>query len=73
MIRHGHHAVESSNIASIAYNKDTATLEVSFKNGTLYAYSSVPESRYHAMLVAPSKGKFLNSEIKPRHSAKRIA
>ena len=56
--------VESSNIESIGYLADAMELHVQFKNGTLYAYLSVPQEIFDELLLASSKGTFLNQRIK---------
>lgn len=64
-----HTPVISSNIASIGYDELSQTLEVTFDNGSTYAYSGVPKSEYEALMAASSHGKYLNSIIKPRFVA----
>ena len=54
--------VSSSNLASVGYENNT--LYVSFNNGALYSYASVPRYVYEELLVADSHGKYLASHIK---------
>ena len=56
--------VVSSNIASIGYDKTTATLEVEFSNSSVYHYFDVPESVHYELMSAPSVGSFLAANIK---------
>ena len=56
----------SSNINSIGYDKQSATLEVEFTSGDVYRYFDVPEHLYQQLMSAVSKGQFLNDYI--RHS-----
>lgn len=56
--------VESSNLEQIGYDSDKSELHVIFKDGSLYVYSDVPVQIYEALLVAPSKGSYLNREVK---------
>jgi hypothetical protein len=56
--------VASSNVASIGYDDQSETLEVEFRNGTIYQYFSVPINVYEQLCNAPSKGVFLNMYIK---------
>ena len=56
--------VESSNIQAIRYDPISSTLEVEFKSGSLYAYYNVPEFIYEQLMAAPSKGGFLNANVK---------
>lgn len=64
--------VSSSNVDSIGYDEQTQTLEVEFLSGWLYHYYDVEQSVYEMFMNAPSKGRFLNSEIKGKYSYKRI-
>lgn len=56
--------VTSSNVAEVGYEVDTMTLEVAFRNGTIYQYFDVPESVYQELMRSDSIGKFLNEQIK---------
>lgn len=56
--------VESSNLASVGYDKDSSTLEVEFQNGAIYQYFGVPEIEYSGLMKAASKGSYLNQNIK---------
>ncbi len=56
--------VQSSNIADIGYDEQSMTLEVGFKNGTVYQYFDVPEAVHQEFMNAGSKGTFLNANIK---------
>jgi len=57
-------SVRSSNIKSVGYIEKTCTLEVEFKNGSIYAYLNIPHSLYLKLLKAKSKGSFLDKKIK---------
>lgn len=57
-------AVSSSNVDSIGYDAGTLTLEVEFRNGSVYQYFDVPEAVYRELLNAESVGGYLNSCIK---------
>lgn len=57
-------SVTSSNIASIGYDPDSLTLEIEFKNGSIYQYFDVPQNVFDAFRTADSKGSFLASQIK---------
>lgn len=56
--------VASTNVASIGYEVETQTLEVEFRNGSVYQYFNVPEFHYEGLLNASSKGRYLNEHIK---------
>lgn len=57
-------AVPSSNIRSIGYDRQSATLEVEFTSGDVYQYFDVPEHLYRGLMNASSRGQFLNDNIK---------
>jgi hypothetical protein len=57
--------VQSSNIASVGYDEEQRILEIVFHGGRVYHYLEVPPERVLSLLRAESKGRFLNSEIKP--------
>lgn len=67
-----HTPVISSNLASVGYDEASQTLEVTFKNGTTYAYSRVPASEHAALMAADSHGKYLNAYIKPRYAVTKL-
>ncbi len=56
--------VESSNIEAIGYDDTTQELHVQFLSGGYYIYKDVPRGIFDDLMNAPSKGSFLNREIK---------
>jgi hypothetical protein len=56
--------VISSNIKSIGFDKETTTLEIEFKNGTVYRYEPISEDTYLELIQAESVGKYFNQHIK---------
>ncbi len=56
--------VTSSNVASVGYDPNTMTLEVEFRNGSVYQYFDVPETVYQDLMSASSVGTYLNQNIK---------
>ncbi|ARU40010.1 hypothetical protein CCB80_02205 [Armatimonadetes bacterium Uphvl-Ar1] len=56
--------VSSSNIDAIGYDKESRTLRIRFKNGSVYDYHGVPESTYAGLMSAASKGTYLNTHVK---------
>jgi hypothetical protein len=64
--------VSSSNVASIGYDVQSRVLEVEFKSGGTYQYASVPAMTYHSLMVAASKGKYLDQHVKGRFSASKV-
>lgn len=64
--------VESTSIQLVGYDEDAHELYVRFRRGRTYVYFDVPPSTYAALLEAPSKGRYLNFEIKPYHEYRRL-
>ena len=64
--------VSSSNIRSIGYDQQSATLEVEFTSGDVYQYFNVPEHLYQGLMSAASKGQFLNDSIKYSYRYQKV-
>lgn len=64
--------VDSSTVLSIGYEPDSNTLEVEFKNGSLYQYYNVPEDIYQQIMASDSKGKFLHVYVKPAYPCAKV-
>ena len=64
--------VNSSNIRSIGYDAQSATLEVEFTTGDVYQYYNAPEHLYQQFLQASSHGQFLNDHIRYNYRYKKI-
>ena len=64
--------VNSSNITSIGYEAQTATLEVEFTSGDVYQYFNVPEHLYQQFLNATSHGQFLNDNIRYSYRYQKV-
>jgi len=56
--------VDLSNIAAIGYDPAQQVLQVDFHHGGRYRYQGVPPHTFDEFQEAPSKGRFLNREIK---------
>jgi hypothetical protein len=63
--------IHSSAISSVGYDPDWEVLEVEFESGAVYDYFEVPPNIFEALLAAPSKGRFLASEIKDVYPCRR--
>lgn len=59
--------VESDAVSHVGYDEPSRTLHVTWKNGRTYQHPGVPPEKFDALMAAPSKGRFLNTEIKPEH------
>lgn len=57
-------SVESSNLASVGYDKDNELLEIEFKHGGIYQYFGVPVEVYKELMNADSHGKYFAANIK---------
>lgn len=64
--------VTSSNVASIGYDSKTQTLEVEFKNGSIYQYFDIPQPVYEQFMSADSIGKYLSAHIKGSYRYARV-
>ena len=62
----------SSVVAAIRYDASSSTLRVVYVSGSVYDYKKVPEEVYIEMKAAPSKGEFLNKQIKPNYKFEKI-
>jgi hypothetical protein len=58
------HKCESSLIGAYGFDKDTLDLDITFRSGPTWRYSGVPVDTFLAFLRSPSKGKYLNANIK---------
>ena len=56
--------VDSSNIEAIGYDENNQELHVQFLSGGYYVYHDVPREIFDDLVEAPSKGSYLNREIK---------
>jgi hypothetical protein len=56
--------VDSSNVEQIGYDANSRELHVYFVDGGRYVYENVSQEVFDRFVNAPSKGSFLNREIK---------
>jgi hypothetical protein len=67
--------IKSSMFSAINYNPDTAesgTMELTFKNGTVYRYANVPPEVYAEFMASESLGKFFAAMIRNVYRAERV-
>lgn len=64
--------VQSSNIDSIGYDKETEILEIEFNNRRVYQYFNVPINVYIELMNAPSHGKYFNQNIKNDYTCNQV-
>ena len=64
--------VDSSLATSVGYDANTSTLEIEFKkNGAIWQYYDVPESKYYEMMSG-SIGKYFQSNIKGHYAEAQV-
>jgi hypothetical protein len=64
--------VTSSSIASAGYLAEESTLEVEYRNGSVYQYFAVPKSVFDSLLGAKSRGKFISERIRGHYPYRRV-
>jgi hypothetical protein len=63
---------DSSNIESIAYERNARSLFVTFKSARVYRYEDVPLSVVSAFLAAPSKGQYFGGNVRSHYPTHRL-
>jgi len=58
--------VESSTLATVAYDEARELLQLGFCSHAVYQYFGVPSAVHQALLDAPSKGRYFNHAIRGR-------
>ena len=58
--------VESSTLATVAYDEARELLQLGFCSRAVYQYFGVPVTVHQALLDAPSKGRYFNHAIRGR-------
>jgi len=61
-------AVESTTLATVAYDQARKLLQLEFRSRAIYQYFGVPAAVHEALLGAPSKGSYFNGFIRGRFS-----
>ncbi|WLI77467.1 KTSC domain-containing protein [Kosakonia sp. H02] len=67
-----HHSVNSSRIASVGYDNRSRTLEICFRDKSIYQYHGVPERVFSVFLTVVSKGRFYDGVVKGKYPEKRV-
>jgi hypothetical protein len=57
-------AVESTTLATVAYDQARELLQLEFRSRAIYQYFGVPAAVHEALLGAPSKGCYFNRFIR---------
>jgi KTSC domain-containing protein len=66
-------AVESSTLATIAYDRTRELLQLKFNSCARCQYFGVPATVHEALLCAPSKGSYFNQAIRGKFPYSRIS
>jgi KTSC domain len=66
-------AVESTTLATIAYDEAREVLQLEFRSRTIYQFLGVPAIVHQALLLAPSKGSYFNQAIRGRFPYQRLS
>jgi KTSC domain len=66
-------AVESTTLATVAYDVERAILELEFCDRSVYRYFGVPKDVHFALLLASSKGSYFNRSIRGRFACTRLS
>lgn len=64
--------VESSNLASVGFDKDNEILEIEFNHGGVYQYFEVPAEEYEALMNAGSHGSYFHQNIKDVYDFQKL-
>lgn len=64
--------VDSSNIKAIGYSPAQRVLQIDFLSGSRYHYLAVEPEAFERFVNAPSKGRFLNREIKKIYNYRQV-
>jgi KTSC domain len=65
-------AVESTTLATVAYDTKRELLQLEFRSRAVYLYSGVPAVVHQGLLEAPSKGSYFNQAIRGRFPYQRV-
>ena len=60
-------AVDSTTLATVAYDEGRELLQLEFCGRAVYQYFGVPPAVCQALLAAPSKGRYFNSNVRGRY------
>jgi hypothetical protein len=58
--------IESELIKSVSYHPYTSILEITFQNGSQYAYFNLPKKVYQELVTSDSKGKSFHKLIRSK-------
>ena len=64
--------VQSTALASVGYSKRLRALEIEFRNGAIYRYLNVAPAIYHKLMLAPSKARFYDENIRRKYRSQHV-
>lgn len=64
--------VDSSNVESVGFDEGSSTLQVEFKNGSMYQYFDVPENIFIGLRDSDSVGRYLSENIKGTYRYSKV-
>ena len=62
----------SAVVRSVLYDREAKRLWILFPGNTVYAYESVPEARFAALITAESAGAYFQTHIRNQYAARRV-
>jgi hypothetical protein len=65
-------AVQSTALVSVGYSKRQHALEIEFRNGAIYRYLNVAPAIYHDLMIAPSKARFYDENIRRKYRSLHV-
>lgn len=65
--------VQSSHIVAIGHDPKSNTMEVEFRNGSVYRYGSIDVYKHSQLIGADSIGKHFRENIKSVHTGEKIS
>ena len=65
-------AVESTTLATVAYDEARMLLQLEFRSGAVYQHLDVPAAVHSALLGSPSKGSYFNQAIRGYYPYRRV-
>lgn len=64
--------INSTNLKYAVYNTEEKTLQITFKNNTIYEYENVPWNVFTKLRMSESQGKFFSNVIRTSYTHKKI-
>lgn len=64
--------VKSSNVSAVGYDPSTQTMEIEFKDGSVYHYHGVSSATHSDLISAKSIGKYVHANVKGQYKHSKI-